>query len=153
MCIMELKKTILGIGSFVIIGVSSLFAGEGWMINVEAAKKVAKKENKSIFIEFTGSDWCPPCMMMDKEVFSKKEFVSAAQKDFVLVKIDVPRGDKALAEKNEKVVRKYNVRGFPTVVLLDSDGEEFSRFVASRYNSVEKMLGELRKQLRTKEMF
>lgn len=135
------------------MGLSSLFAGEGWMTNVDEAKKLAKKENKSLFIEFTGSDWCPPCMMMAKNVFSKEEFLKGAQKNFILVKIDVPQGDEELAEKNGKVVEEFNVQGFPTIVLLGPDGEEFSRFIASQHNSVDKMLGQLDKQLRLKGMY
>ena len=56
---------------------SSAFANtlEGWSTDVEAAVAQAKKENKAVLVEFTGSDWCPPCIMMRKNVFSKKEFV------------------------------------------------------------------------------
>lgn len=132
---------------------SSLLAGEGWMASIPEAQKVAKAEKKALFVEFTGSDWCPPCMMMEKAVFSKKEFIEGAGKDFILVKIDIPNNDKELRAKNEKVLKEYKVSGVPTVILMDAEGKEISRMVASRFNTVEKMLAELKKQLRMKDMF
>lgn len=131
----------------------SLFAADDWMTDMEAALERGAKEGKPLFVEFTGSDWCPPCKMMAKEVFSKEEFLEAAKKDFILVKIDVPKGDKELSERNQKVVKKYKVKGFPTVLLLESDEREIGRMQASRFNTVKKMLAELKRQLRIKDMF
>ena len=130
-----------------------MFAGDDWLTSIPEAQTLAKAEKKALFVEFTGSDWCPPCIMMEKAVFSKKAFVKGAKKDFVLVKIDIPNSDKALKKKNEKVLEKYKVNGVPTVLLLDSNGKEISRFTASRFNTVKKMLAELEKQLRMKDMF
>ena len=150
---MTLRKTLLTATVTLAATASSLFAGEGWLTSIDAGKKLSKETNKPLFVEFTGSDWCPPCMMMEKKVFSKDAFLSGAQKDYILVKIDIPNGDKKLKAKNQKVLEKYKVSGVPTVVLLDSKGKEFSRFTASKYNSVDKMLGELKRQLRLKDMF
>lgn len=132
--------------------VSSAFAKtpEGWETDVDAAIAIAKKENKSVMLEFTGSDWCPPCMMMAKKVFSKKEFVDAASKDFVLVHLDFPNGDPELKEKNQPLAEKYEIEGFPTVILLDSDGKEFERFFASEYPDIEKFTGYLKEALEKK---
>ena len=91
--------------------------------------------------------------MMDKNVFSKEAFLSGAQKNFILVKIDIPQGNPELSAKNEKVLNAYNVMGVPTVLLLDAEGKEFSRFTASQFNTVDKMLSELERQLRIKDMF
>jgi len=130
------------------------FAAEvsGWSTNIDAALETAKKENKNVMVEFTGSDWCPPCIAMQKNVFSKKEFVEAATKNYVLVKIDLPKGDKELAEKNQPLVKKYKIEGFPTVVLLDGKGKEFSRFFASQFPTVEKFLDKLNKARENKEL-
>jgi len=127
-------------------------APKGWETNVEAAIELAKKDNKAVMLEFTGSDWCPPCIMMNKKVFSKKEFVSEASKNFVLVHLDFPRGDKELAEKNEPYAKEYKIEGFPTVVLLDSDGKEFNRFFASEYPDTEKFLAHLNTALENKDL-
>ncbi len=131
---------------------STAFANtlEGWSTDVEAALALAKKENKAVLVEFTGSDWCPPCIMMRKNVFSKKEFVEKASKDYVLVEIDLPKADKALAARNQIVAEKYKIDGFPTVVLLNGEGKEFSRFYASEYPEMDKFLAHIDKKLESK---
>ncbi|WP_411826339.1 thioredoxin family protein [Luteolibacter sp. AS25] len=125
---------------------------EGWQDNVDAAIELAKKENKSVLLEFTGSDWCPPCIMMQKEVFSKKDFYTKASEDFILVHLDFPNGDPELKEKNQPVAEKYAIEGFPTVILLDSEGKEFDRFFASEFPKVDPFLAHLDEALEKKEM-
>lgn len=127
-------------------------AGDGWMTNVDEALAKAKTEKKPVLVEFTGSDWCPPCIMMDKQVFSKKAFVDEASKKFILVKIDIPKKDKELYKKNQKVLGKYKVKGVPTVILFGEDGKEFSRFSASQFRTVETFLGKLNTDLEKKDM-
>ncbi len=107
---------------------TALAGGKGWTSNLEAGIAQAKKEGKSVLVEFTGSDWCPPCIMMQKNVFSKSEFVSAASKSYVLVIIDQPNKDKELAKKNAPLFQKYKINSVPHVVLLDGSGKEFHRF-------------------------
>lgn len=125
---------------------------KGWSEDLEKALEQAKKENKPVLVEFTGSDWCPPCKMMRKEVFSKSEFVDAAAKKFILVEIDMPRGDKEVAKKNQPLVEKYKVDGFPTVILLDSAGKEFGRFYASEHPNIPDFLKRLDKELEKKDL-
>ncbi|MDP4625093.1 MAG: thioredoxin family protein [Akkermansiaceae bacterium] len=134
--------------------VSTAFANapEGWETNVETAIEIAKKDNKAVMLEFTGSDWCPPCKMMAKNVFSKDEFVSAASEKFVLVHLDFPKGDPELKKKNMPYAKEYKIEGYPTVILLDSEGKEFDRFFASAYPDVEKFLGHLDEALEKKDL-
>jgi thioredoxin-related protein len=142
----------------VTVGVAALTAStfaavpEGWTTDLKSALELAKKEKKSVLVEFTGSDWCPPCIAMRKAVFTKKEFVNEASKDFILVEIDMPRGEKEIAEKNQPLVEEYEISGFPTVVLLNTEGKEFTRFVASAYPDVEKFLAHLKKSLENKDL-
>lgn len=71
-------------------------------------------------IEFTGSDWCPPCMQLRANVFSKPDFQKEAQKNFVLVELDYPRGkeqSKEMKAANEKLAQQYGVRGFRPLCL------------------------------------
>jgi thiol:disulfide interchange protein len=123
----------------VTVGVAALSASAfattpaGWSTSLDKALVQAKSEKKAVLVEFTGSDWCPPCIAMRKNVFSKKEFVDAASKKYILVELDFPRGDKALADKNQPLADKYKIEGFPTVVLLNANGKEFNRFFASEY--------------------
>jgi thiol:disulfide interchange protein len=135
-----------------VVSTSFANAPKGWETEVEAALLIAKKENKAVMLEFTGSDWCPPCIMMGKKVFSKEEFVNAASKNYVLVHLDFPKGDEQLAEKNRPLQEKYKVSGFPTVILLDSEGVEFNRFIASKYPEVEKFLEHLSLALENKDL-
>ena len=76
---------------------ASAFAStpEGWSTDLEKAFAQAKAEKKSVLVEFTGSDWCPPCIAMRKNVFSTKEFVDGAAKKYILVELDFPNGDPA----------------------------------------------------------
>jgi thioredoxin-related protein len=150
-------KAITWLASFT-VGVAALTATafattpEGWSTDLEKALAKAKAENKSVLVEFTGSDWCPPCIAMRKNVFSKKEFVDAASKKFILVELDFPKGDKALAEKNQPLAEKYKIEGFPTVVLLNPEGKEFTRFFASEYPNTEEFLKHLDEALEKKEL-
>ena len=100
-------------------------AKEGWTENFEAAKAQAKKQNKKIVLDFTGSDWCPWCMKLDKEVFSKPEFKDYAAKHLVLVEVDFPehaRQSAATKKQNEALQTKYRVQAFPTIIVLNPAG-------------------------------
>ncbi|MFT3990986.1 MAG: thioredoxin family protein [Luteolibacter sp.] len=127
---------------------SSAFATtpQGWSTNLKSALAQAKRDKKAVLVEFTGSDWCPPCIAMRKNVFSKKEFVDEASKNFILVELDFPKGNSALAETNKPLAEKYAIDGFPTVLLLDENGKEFSRFYASEYPNTAQFLEHINKQ-------
>jgi thioredoxin-related protein len=140
------------------VGVAALTASafanslEGWSTDLDKALVKAKAEKKSVLVEFTGSDWCPPCIAMRKNVFSKKEFVDGASKKFILVELDFPKADKEVAEKNQPLAEKYKIEGFPTVVLLDSEGKEFTRFFASKFPKVEDFLNHLNEAAQKKDL-
>ncbi len=123
---------------------------EGWTTDLDKALEKAKAEKKSVLVEFTGSDWCPPCIAMRKNVFSKKEFVDAAAKKYILVELDFPKGDQAVADKNEPMAKKYNIEGFPTVILMTSEGKEFNRFYASEFPQIDTFLEHINKALEKK---
>ena len=150
---MKLMKSIfLTLASLAIFTAVATAAGKDWMTDIDSAVKVAKEKNKAVLVEFTGSDWCPPCIMMDKKVFSQSSFVSKASEDFILVKIDIPRSNPELSEKNSKVLNKYKVQGVPTVILMDKEGKEFNRFRASQFPEVSKFLAHLDSQLEKKDL-
>jgi thioredoxin-related protein len=107
---------------------SSLAVGAEWQTDYDKALAEAKAQKKRVFINFTGSDWCGPCIAMHKQVFSKKEFLDYADKNLVLVEIDYPK-TKSLSEKvktqNEhlKIQFGINKKGFPTIALVDPSGK------------------------------
>jgi len=112
---------------------TSLRAAElTWQTDFAEASKQAAQEHKYILLDFTGSDWCPWCIKMDKEVFDGSQFSDFAAKNLVLVKVDFPRkAAQSPAEKsqNEQLAKKYAIEGFPTYVLLDPSGKEVRRQV------------------------
>ncbi|MCX6846272.1 MAG: thioredoxin family protein [Verrucomicrobia bacterium] len=150
-------KAVTWLASFT-VGVASLAAPafantlEGWSTDLDKALADAKASKKSLLVEFTGSDWCPPCIAMRKNVFSKKEFVQTASKNFILVELDFPKADKELADKNKPLAEKYKIEGFPTVILLNSEGKEFDRFFASEFPKTEDFLKHLDESLEKKDM-
>jgi uncharacterized protein YyaL (SSP411 family) len=115
----------LGVSAFLTV---SAFAAEGWMTDFEAAKKKAAEEKKNLLVDFTGSDWCHWCKVIDKEIFSKPEFKGA--ENFVLVELDYPR-DKSkqseeLQKQNEMLAEKYMIKGYPTIYLMTAEGKPFA---------------------------
>lgn len=152
-----MMKAITWLASFTVgaaVLTASAFATtpEGWSTDLEKAFEQAKKDNKHVLVEFTGSDWCPPCIAMRKNVFSKKEFVEKASKKFILVELDFPKGDAEVKKKNEPHLETYQVDGFPTVILFTPEGKEFTRFVASKYPKIEDFLKHLDESLEKKEL-
>jgi protein disulfide-isomerase len=119
--------------ALMISAAASLQAAElTWQTDFAEASKQAAQEHKYILLDFTGSDWCPWCIKMDKEVFDQSQFSAFAVKNLILVKVDFPRKTaQSPAEKsqNEELAKKYAIEGFPTYILLDSSGKEVRRQV------------------------
>src|SRR5664279_1595376 len=99
-----------------------------WRNNLEEAKNIAQKEHKYILLNFSGSDWCGPCIRMRKEFFESQVFKQLADTELILVNADFPRNKKnqpspAQQKLNDEMADKYNAQGkFPFTLLLDSDG-------------------------------
>ncbi|HEY2614873.1 MAG TPA: thioredoxin family protein [Chthoniobacterales bacterium] len=101
-------------------------AKPGWLTNFEEGKRAAKAANKLVLLDFTGSDWCGWCIRLDREVFSQSQFKEYAKKNLVLVELDFPRMKPTPAEmreQNERLAMKYQIQGFPTIVVLNGDGQ------------------------------
>ncbi|MDE0735926.1 MAG: thioredoxin family protein [Pirellulaceae bacterium] len=115
---------------------NAVAAEKGWLVSFEEAKAAAAKEKKTIFMEFTGSDWCPPCKALAKNVLTQDAFKTEAPKQFILLKLDNPR-DKSKqtdAEKAQypKLAAQYKVTGVPTIILADEQGRPFAKMVGYR---------------------
>ena len=96
-----------------------------WYDNLQTAVNVAQKSGRPIFVDFTGSDWCIWCKRLNAEVFSKEEFINYAKNNLVLVKIDFPQNipqTEATKYYNNQLAQRFGVKGFPTIVLLKSNG-------------------------------
>lgn len=102
---------------------------EEWMTDLNAALAKAKQEKKIVLMDFTGSDWCPPCKKLRSTVLDSTVFKEYAAENLVLVEVDFPRSkpqSKELKAANEKLQAKYKIEGFPTIILLDADGKQLS---------------------------
>ena len=99
-----------------------------WSTDYAKALQTAKTQNKRVLLDFTGSDWCGPCIQFKKQVFSRPDFAAYAEKNLVLVEVDYPQRKKQSAElvkQNERLAKQYGIeeKGYPTVVLLDPNGK------------------------------
>jgi protein disulfide-isomerase len=98
-----------------------------WHTDLPKAQAQAKAENKTVLINFTGSDWCGWCIRLHKEVFSQAEFQEYAKKKLVLVEVDFPTKKKLSAEQkkaNDALAKQYGIKGYPTIILLNGDGKK-----------------------------
>ena len=105
-----------------------------WITDLPKAQAKAKEENKLVLVDFTGSDWCPPCIQLHKNVFSSSEFKEFAKKNLVLVEVDFPRRKEQpepLKKANRELARKYDIDGYPTVIVFDSNGKQLKRTVGN----------------------
>jgi len=102
-----------------------------WIDNFEKAKQLAKEQNKPLLVFFTGSDWCGPCKMLHADLFETEEFLQLANKDLILYEADFPRRTDLITPEQKKanyvLKNTYAIRGYPTMVLLNSNAEEIGR--------------------------
>lgn len=97
-----------------------------WTMDFDAAKKVAAEQKRPLLLDFSGSDWCGWCKLMEKNVFELPEWKAYAASNLVMVLIDFPQ-DKSLvpekyAARNQALSEQYGIEGFPTFIVLDDDG-------------------------------
>ena len=122
------KKTIsflitVTIFSFLAINTNAQAA---WIHDYDHAIKDAKKYNRPILVNFTGSDWCGWCFRLKKEVFSKPAFKNYAGKNLILLELDFPRRkpqSPKIKKQNNDLAKKYRIRGFPTIILINEKGD------------------------------
>ena len=110
------------------------FSAATWQTDFEKAKSKAKAENKLILLNFSGSDWCGPCIRLRKEIFDSEIFTQYADDQLVLVNADFPRLkknmlSKELQKQNDALADTYNSDGaFPLTLLLDADGKVLKKW-------------------------
>lgn len=105
-------------------------AEKAWTEDFPAAQLRATEQKKRLFVDFTGSDWCPPCIALHKKVLTQPEFLQHAEDRYVLVKVDFPRNKPQAdpqREANQILARAYRVQSFPTVLVLEANGTEVQR--------------------------
>lgn len=120
--------------------VAPALAAENWSTDLPAALSQAAAENKAVFVDFNGSDWCPPCQYLKSQILSQPTFEAYAKDKFVLVDVDIPNGDNISAEQkqiNRALAQAYKIQGFPTILVLNKDGIVLGGFVGAKNNFAE----------------
>jgi thioredoxin-related protein len=103
-----------------------------WLTDYKQAQEQAKVSNKPLLLEFTGSDWCPPCRQLQKQILSTPTFQQYAKDNFVLVELDYPRARvqaPEVAQQNQILAHRFQIEVFPTVIILNSDGKKIGELI------------------------
>ncbi|MEX0275553.1 MAG: thioredoxin family protein [Flavobacteriaceae bacterium] len=113
----------------------SFFAhSQDWKTTYQEALHTAEKGNKPLILVFSGSDWCAPCIKLDRQIWQSTDFKDHAQKHYVLYKADFPRkkGNRVsqeVARTNAQLAERFNPRGyFPLVLVMGQDEKVLGRF-------------------------
>ena len=120
--------------SLLIFTGNTAFSQNDWGLDYEKSMTKAKIENKAVLLLFTGSDWCPPCKLLHSKIFETKVFEEYAKENLILIKADFPKRKNNLLPieqkiHNENLSKRFNIRGFPTVLILDTNGKVLDKSV------------------------
>lgn len=121
-----MKKTFLILSVLLLV---TAINAQNWETSLATAEKRATDEKRNILLVFSGSDWCAPCMKLEKNIWESKEFINDSNNHFVLLRADFPKKksnslSKEQQEQNDKLAEKYNKQGlFPLVAILNKDGK------------------------------
>jgi thioredoxin-related protein len=127
-----------------------IISPQDWINNLDNAKELAKKEQKLILLNFSGSDWCIPCIRLRQEVFDAEVFTKYAASGLILVNADFPRKKKNQLSKeqqklNDELAGKYNPQGsFPLTLLLDSNGNKLKVWDGFYKDGAESLINEIK---------
>ena|ERR1700719_1804236 len=111
--------------------VTTALADPDWQTNYKKAQEEAKQSNRLLLVDFTGSDWCGYCILLDRQILSQPEFKDYAKKNLVLLEIDFPRSKPLPVDtrkQNQELAQQYQIEGFPTIVVLNGDGKTVWRY-------------------------
>ena len=105
---------------------AGLMAAEGWGTNFKKAKEEGRAKKLPVLMVFSGSDWCQPCISLDRDILKKKSFIEEASKKYILFNADYPintRLGQELQAQNKSLAAKYSIYSFPTFVVIDPNSE------------------------------
>jgi protein disulfide-isomerase len=98
-----------------------------WFTDVDRALMASKNTGKSIFVFFTGKDWCSWCRKLDRQILVEKDFIDYANENLILLELDFPKGKRDLPQRQIELARKFQIRSYPTVILMDAYKNEIGR--------------------------
>lgn len=106
-------------------------AESGWLNDYKKAQQEATATHKFLLLDFTGSDWCGWCRKFAKEIWSQPQFKDYARENLVLLEVDFPRSKPQsveLRKQNQELAQQYEVQGFPTIVVLNGNGQKIWQY-------------------------
>jgi protein disulfide-isomerase len=125
-------RLLLGLAAAICLSASGVaLADSSWETDLKKAQETAKTQKKLLFIDFTGSDWCGYCIRLDRDILSQPQFKEFASKNLVLMEADYPRRkvqSDAITEQNKRLAHQYNIQGFPTILVLNGEGQTVWRY-------------------------
>ncbi len=118
-----------------------LFRGPGvnWQPYSQELMQTARQQNRPVILDFS-ADWCTPCRELENITFHHPEVVRQANEGFLMVKVDLTGPDDP---QRQALLRRYQVRGVPTVVFLDRQGNECRDLRLVDFLPPEQFLGRL----------
>jgi thioredoxin-related protein len=125
------KHLVLAFAAIFGLTASLALADSDWQTDYKKAQQEAKTNNKLLLLDFTGSDWCGYCILLDREILSRPQFKDYAKKNLVLLEIDFPRRKTQATEtkkQNQELAHQYQIEGFPTIVVLNGEGKTVWRY-------------------------
>lgn len=128
---------------FTLLLIGLFNASPDWHYNYDEAQQLALKENKTVLLVFSGSDWCKPCIQLHQELFEKEVFIKYANDHLILLKADFPYKKKnqlnpEQVKHNEALAEKYNKNGeFPLAIFIDKSGKPLGSFGFDKMKSPE----------------
>jgi protein disulfide-isomerase len=131
-----------------LLSAGSAYADSPWGTDYKKAQEEAKTNHKFVLLNFTGSDWCGYCIMLDRAILSKPEFKDYASKNLILLEVDFPRRKSQSVQtrkQNQELAERYQIEGFPTLVVLDGEGKTVWRFEGYYGGGLAAFLAELDK--------
>jgi thioredoxin-related protein len=130
---MKIVRSLACVFAFLLPVLAASAADDAWLTDYAQALQTAKAEKRAVFMDFTGSDWCPVCIQMEKEVFSQPQFLDYAKKNLVLLQVDFPLRKplpQKLQDQNNMLDDRYGVNGMlPTFVLIDPSGKVLAKYL------------------------
>lgn len=124
-----------------------------WLINYDDTLYEAEQQNKPILLFFHGSDWCPPCIKMQKEVFDNRGFIDYAAAKVIFLNVDFPYKNKLSDEQlehNNKLKKKFGLpdefsQGYPQIVIINKNEKVLYQEKGYNGEGPEKLTGIIRK--------
>ena len=132
---MATRQTVAVINLILLLALAgNVFADSPWLDNLETARQQAQQSKRDLLIYFSGSDFCPACITLEKDVLSQPAFLKQATKDYVLVQIDFPKKKQLPApimQQNAKLKTRfkkdYQFEALPTLYLASSQGIPYAK--------------------------